>query len=274
MIATTRRMPLHDFLLVACSVAVIVLANWPVSQPRQWFQLRQTDGSLRQYSLAEDDSNLSRLRLSLQEWARAGQQTRLGLAQWRSELSEFYLQRLDSEKDSSFQPIRTVAYDSQVDGHENHARRTRDDDVHDEAAMHQQARRQYWTDLGQRAREEIVEIHEIRRSRKAMEVPPPIVFGQLEPGRKPAHAVFVSALVGISAGFLFFCWSWFVPTLTLERSGTGAFDDTQRPSQAGPNELQLSIPSDWVRVRQPAGVLARWVAMATLAIMAFCSAVI
>ncbi len=76
MIATSRRMPTHDFLLVAFSVAVLVLGTWPESAPRQLVQLRQHDGSLRQYSLAEHDPAIANLQLALEKWAKAGQETR------------------------------------------------------------------------------------------------------------------------------------------------------------------------------------------------------
>ena len=63
MIAAPRRISLQDFLLVTFSVAVLVLASWPETPPRQWVQLRQPDGSLRQYSLAKNDPRIAKLRL-------------------------------------------------------------------------------------------------------------------------------------------------------------------------------------------------------------------
>ncbi len=266
MIATNRRMPAHDFLLVAFSVAVIVLSKWPETQPRQLVQLREPSGSLRQYSLPENDPTLAKLRLALEKWAKAGQETRLAVAEWRAELADFYAERTESAPKPSSNPIRSVAF-----RHES-KRSSEDAQVALEIGEGVRAsQHEYWVNFGQQARTEIAKVQEIRRSRKALEVPPPIVFGPLEAGRKPVRAIMISPAIGVVVAFAFAAWSFLFPTLRLSQPDHNTTVMSTASDLDASGELRLFVPSNWVRIRQPLGVFARWAAMAAIAAYAFVS---
>jgi hypothetical protein len=267
MIATNRRMPARDFLLVVLSVAVIVLSKWPETQPRQWVQLRQPDGMLRQYSLSENDPTLPKLRLSLQRWARAGQETRLAIANWRAELADFYAERTRSASPSAG-PIRPVAFSQNTGQLGTNGAGTASgvaQEAREIASQHD-----YWLSQGRRARAEIEKVEEVRRSRRALEVPPPIVFGRREDGRKPVGSVVIAAASGVVVALAFAAWTLFCPAVLLSRQCEKA-DRARLDSNEDPQELQLRVPSNWIRVRQPVGVLARWGATAVLVLGAVIS---
>ncbi len=267
MIGTNRRMPAHDFLLVAFSVALIVLSTWPETQPRQWVQLRERDGSLRQYSLTESDPRLAQLRLSLEKWAKAGQETRLAVAQWCAELADFYSQRTEPSPAQVASPIRAVGF--RIDARERAEERRAEAA---KAASELRTQHDYWLERSQQARAEIAKVEEIRRSRKALEIPPPIVFGDLEPGRKPAASVMVATVIGLVVALAFSLWSWLSPTLHLRGQSDGDRGTTSAGGEIEKgDELRLMVPAAWVRVRQPAGVIARWGAMGILTIAALAS---
>ena len=270
MIATNRRIPAHDFLLVAFSVAVIVLSNWPETEPRQLVQLRDRDGTLRQYSLAEKDPTLSKLRLALEKWAKAGQETRLAVAQWRAELADFYAEKTVAPPEPTPSPIRPAAFRSESRPMDEGANR---EERNAEVVPESRSQHEYWRAFGQQARVEIEKIQEIRRSRKALEVPQPIVFGALEPGRKPTRAILISPAIGFVVALGFAAWSSLCPTLRLRKHGLSSCVASTEFDGDAASELRLVVPSTWVRIRQPTGVLARWGAMTILSVYAFVSVV-
>lgn len=271
MVTRNRRMPSHDFLLIAISSAVIVLSNWPESKPRQWVQIRDQQGSLQQYSFAEQDPAVSKLRLSLEKWARAGQETRLAVAQWRAELAGLYAEKTNSRLAMAEDPGRRATKIVQAVSFRSAGASPSDSEPSDSKAGELASLReqqQHWLQLGEQAERDIADVIEIRRSRKALEVPPPIVFGPIESGHIPTSAFFVSLGVGSLVGLLFAAWSFCSPSIRLDSKPTGVSIDPTEEFTQSDSELRLVVPASWIRVRQPIGVVTRWAAMGLLAIVA------
>lgn len=289
MIATDRRMPIHDFFLVALSVAVIVVSTWPEAPPRQWVQFRQPDGNLQPFSLPQDDPRLAKLRLRLETWAKAGQETRFAVAQWRAEVAEFYASRTEPPAAPANATFRAVSFRGGVEADPPWAAEEQARNGGVAAAIEQQLRQQQhddWLLAAAAARAEVARIEEIRRSRRALEVPPPIVFGPLQPGGTPARAYLVAPLAGLLVGLGFTLWAFLFPSLRLAPSpsddggqeisgGKANASGREPPHETGlpvPShvepELQLRVPSNWLRVHQPAAVLARMGAAWLLAVVA------
>ena len=323
MMATCRRISIHDFLLVAFSVAVIVLSNWPDAPPRQLVQLRTAGGELRQYSLAENDPQLAQLRLALEKWLKAGQETRLAVAQWRLELAEHYAAKPEADYPThATSPFSPVSYripsphqrlqgDLRLQGDRPVIANGEDNGIGDQnengdiengdrygfpvPAQSTTTHRQYWLELGAEAQREIARVEEVRRSRKALEVTPPILFGSLEAGKKPSEAVAVAGAIGVLIASVFAGWVFACPPLRLTRSGPARLvpgpNSVGPYSVPGPNsdfpdsdfdaelsaatcwgregalevtEIRLEVPTHWVRLRQPWSVMIRRWAVAGL----------
>jgi hypothetical protein len=272
MIATVRCIKASDFLLVACSVAVILLATWPETSPRQWVQIRQPDGSLRQYSMPEHDPRIAQLTLALEKWGKAGQETRLAVAQWRAELADFYISRIADAPSSVAPktPVRPVAFrrppESKEDGGELPELGQPADDP-------QLGRLDYWRDFKQLASDSIADVEEIRRSRRALEIPPPIVFGPIQPGHKPWQAIAFAPLAGLIVASFFALWSHRFPAIQLRSARMNETLPDEDAAESYPEEIRLDVPAAWVRVHQPLSVVARTIAMGTLVLMAIVSLV-
>lgn len=263
MIAPSRRLPVHDFLLVAFAVAVISISQWPESGRRQWVQLRQKDGTLREFSLPENDSRLAKLSLSLEKWARAGQETPLAIARWRAELAEFYAGRTaETSHRSSTSTIRAVSFRSD-------AKPTTPNVT--EAERLRRVEHSFWLNQAEAARRAVDKIEEVRRSRRELEVPPPIVFGRLAPAGKPGHAVLFATLAGLASALAFAAWSYACPALGWSaKSGRSTSPDSVSSSEDS-RQLQLVVPADWIRLRQPLGVRLRQAAVPLLVLAAITS---
>ena len=92
MIAAMRRQAMLDFLLVAFSITVIVVANWPPPAPKQTVILH-AEGGPRQYSLAAKDPRLAKLRHLLENWSVDSLDKTLAKTNWLIEVAEFYAGR-------------------------------------------------------------------------------------------------------------------------------------------------------------------------------------
>ena len=139
-------------------------------------------------------------------------------------------------------------------------------------------------EFGAEAQREIARVEEVRRSRKALEVTPPILFGSLEAGKKPRAAVAVAGAIGVLIASVFAGWVFACPPLRLTRSGPARFvpgpnsvpvpnSDSNsdfdaelsaatcwgREGALEVTEIRLEVPTHWVRLRQPwAVVIRRW----------------
>lgn len=247
MIATDRRISAHDFLLVAVAVSVIVLSAWPPTQAGLPVQVRQADGTIRSFSVTENDPALANLRRALERWARAGQETPLAIAQWQAELADFYVAKSVASDSPSPSPIRPVSF------------------------RNGNAQPTYWETKGQQARAEIKRIQEIRRSRTSREVTPPVEIGQLQAGRKPGGAILAATVLGLLTAIGFAGWTFLCPTLRLYQMGDLQAEAWKNEAESGPAEMQLVVPSDWVRLRQPTSVMIRRAAMGFLTLLAVAS---
>ena len=70
MIATTHRMAIQDFLLIAIAVIVIALSVLPKGDARQTLVIRDPSGILQTYSLRANDPRLASLERKLTTWSR------------------------------------------------------------------------------------------------------------------------------------------------------------------------------------------------------------
>jgi hypothetical protein len=142
------------------------------------------------------------------------------------------------------------------------------------ASDDRQAHLDFWRNLGEQARSSIAEVEEIRRSRKSLETPPPIVFGRLQHGTKPWPAIVVALLTGLFVAGLFAFWTHCSPAIRLHSSPLAGGDSMPSAvTEADEEEIRLLVPSAWVRVRQPIGVLTRSLAITALVIWACVSLV-
>ncbi len=94
MIASTRRMALHDFMLIAFSVVVIALSIAPKGDQRQTVEVRDGSGDLQRYSLAVEDPRLVKLQSDLAQWVSGVPEASLTLAKWHAELADFYVGKI------------------------------------------------------------------------------------------------------------------------------------------------------------------------------------
>lgn len=282
MIATIRCIKASDFLLVFGSVAVLVLGYWPPAPPRQRVQVSQADGTVRQFSIPENDPAIAKLKLALEKWGKAGQETRLAVAQWRAELADFYVARTESAarpptasanlaaSSSASGPMRQASFRNPAGASANAAEIPSVVPASDDRQPHLE----FWRNLGHRARDSIAEVEEIRRSRKSLETPPPIVFGPLQRGTKPWPALVAALLAGLFVAWLFAFWNHCSPAIRLHSSRVGGGDPMPSAvTEAYGEEIRLVVPSAWVRVRQPISVLARSFAITALVIWACLSLV-
>ncbi len=264
MIAPSRRLPVHDFLLVAFAVAVISISQWPDSGRRQWVQLRQPDGTLRQFSLSENDPKLAKLRLSLEKWAKAGQETRLALARWRAELAEFYAGRTaKTDETDRASTTRTVSFRTMPNAPD-----------FKEAERERRAEHAFWLEQADAARQAVAKMEEVRRSRRALEVPPPIVFGQLAPAAKPGHAVLLATLIGLTAALAFAGWAHLCPVLRWKSKTDACTSSDPDLTFDGTRQLRFVVPSAWIRLRQPTAVRLRQAAIPVLVMAAITAMVV
>ena len=255
MIATTRRMAIHDFLLVAMATLVIVLSNWPNSQKRQSVDLRNSDGTSQRYSLAVDDPRLAKLQRDLDSWNRGGTNTAIALTKWRVELAEFYVDRFQSPPSTSVTQVSFV---------ESGGNAASTDGPQISARKHWQS---YWANVGKQARESLAIQNAKLRDHRAL-VGPPIVLGKVIESRSK-NAFLISCICGLLMATVFGFWTYISPSLGLHRTENVDEAEGNREQLTGSREralteLQLRIPSEWVRIHQPISVVLRRVLYAGL----------
>ena len=109
MIANSRQMAVHDFLLVLLSAAVLTLLLWPPSPAIRQVNIRRNDGSVQSYQLATNDPKLAKLELDLQRWSKPKPNSRLAINKWKAELGGLYaertLPRVEQQEEKRILPV-------------------------------------------------------------------------------------------------------------------------------------------------------------------------
>lgn len=263
MIATTRRMAIQDFLLIAFSVVVIVLSLWPQGDARQTLVFRHLSGALQQYSFEADDPRLDKLRHELANRSRHVPDASLTRETWRAEVADFYASRTDRSGQSPDQVVR-VSFSDVPPSETVIAELQQLSDQH-----------QYWINVRDRARKAIAAAQSRLKQQKMLVGPPPIEFGKLTDGGLPANAFVMASLIGLCVAAGFAWWSYLWPAIRLRVDSSAPQLQTPKPEDAEkPHELRLVIPAKWVRVHQPAPVLIRRVAYTTVVVGAVACAFI
>ena len=262
MIATTRRMAIQDFLLIAFSVVVIVLSLWPQGDARQTLVFRHHSGALQQYSFEADDPRLEKLRHELANRSRRVPDASLTRETWRAEVADFYASSTDRSGKSPDQVVR-VSFSDVPPSQAVVAELKQLSDQH-----------QYWINVRNRARKAIAAA-ESRLKQQQMQVgPPPIEFGKVSHGGHPPNAFALASLIALSVAAGFAWWSYLWPAIRLRADSLAPQLQTPKPEDAGKlHELRLVIPAKWVRIHQPAPVLIRRIAYTTVVVGAVACAV-
>lgn len=253
MIAAKRRIAVQDLLLVAFSVVVIVLSVSVTGEKQRTVSIRDASGHLQRYSLAANDPRLAKLESELAQWSKGLPETAVTLAKWHVELADFYIGRTQSKTDSS-----TVVQAS-------FANRSPEAETKEASVL--RAEHAYWTSVREQANQVIAAAERKCLQRNIGSAP--IVLGDVTFSSPTAAAFGLAGLAGLATAALFAGWMYFCPAISLVED---ASDDmkTALPAQAErPGELRLSIPRQWIRVHQPASVVARRVAYLVLVVGAF-----
>ena len=266
MIAKSRQMATHDFLLILSAAVVLTITAWPSPGERQNVGIRQPDGTMKSYSLAPEDPRLAKLRHELSEWNSPPHSSKLAVARWHAELAAMYVERTlprPSTEDASM--VMPVSFESD-------AVRQRQELA---AAEARQRQNQYWRDYADKARTRI-EAEEARQVRlQSLKASPPIVMGELSPAPHAPTTFLLAGLIGVATSIAFAFWNFAAPSIRLTQPlGAGTNTEAGEPNLKHSNsssELQLSIPSRWVKVRQPWPVKLRQSAYALLILAAFVS---
>lgn len=266
MIAKSRQMATHDFLLILSAAVVLVITAWPSPGERQLVGIRQSDGTVKSYSLAPEDPRLAKLKHELSEWNTPPQSSELAVARWHAELAEMYVERTlprPSAEDTSM--VMPVSFESD-------AVRQREELA---AAEARQRQNQYWQDYARKAHVRIEAVEARQLQLQSLKASPPIVMGELSPAPHPAATFLFAGLIGVATSIAFAIWNFAAPSIRLTQPlppGTNSEAGGTKLSDANScNELQLSIPSRWVKVRQPWSVKLRQSAYAVLILAAFVS---
>ncbi len=254
MIAATRRMAMHDFLLVAFSVVVIVLSVASQGDKRQTVEVRDASGNLQRYSLAADDPRLAKLDSELANWAKGLPDASLTLAKWHAELADFYVRKTLTKPDDP--TVVQVSFADQASPAAN------------AEANAMSAQHGYWVRVRDQARQAIDTAEEQLRQRKSSK--PPIVLGEVLCSGPSLAAFGFAGVTGFGVAIAFACWIHVWPAISLRQDRQSQQRETVSSNHNGRlQELRLSIPPQWVRVHQPAAVVIRRVVYIALVIGAF-----
>ena len=248
MIAKTRQLATHDFILIVITAAVVVVSFLPLSAPRREVRLRDSAGKMRTYSLHIDDPMLDRLsRAESRRATKRSGSAALAVAQWQAEVAGFYAEQ------SKPAVIQQVSFTQQED---------RQSDL---TAL--QMQHEAWLQVRDEAEAKIEQWVAGFERLQILETPSPIELGGVIPAQRPLSAYAIGALGGLIVAAIFALWSFLAPTVHLPKT----ISSDQKSVPVDPDrafEIAFSIPRDWIRVRQSPSVWLRRAAELTLVIAA------
>ena len=268
MIAKSRQMAAHDFLLVSLSAAVLALLLWPPAPAVREVEVRRNDGSLQTYQLTADDPKLANLIRKLQRWSDPKHNSRTAIHKWNAELGSLYAERAMPVVTKELKRILPVSY------YPDHAKKR-------EAATQQAAQlkeqQAYWLEF-QRQAEQAVQTEQQRQADlHALHANPPISISVPQPGPHSPIALVSAALIGLCVAMLFGVWNFLTPSIQLANQAsvsnesrpssengtlsnpTGEWhtDDLQTRTAANSRQFQVTVPARWLKVHQPLSVWIR-----------------
>jgi hypothetical protein len=270
MIAKSRRMAAHDFLLVLLSAAVLALLLWPPGPAVRVVEVRRNDGSLQTYQLTADDPKLANLTQKLQRWSNPKSNSRTAINKWNAELGSLYAERTTPEVAEVIKRILPVSY------YPDHAKK-REAAAQQAAQLKQQ--QAYWLEFQQQAEQAVLSEQERQEKLLALHTHPPISIGDPQPGPYPPKAILSSSLIGLCAAMLFGAWNFLAPSIQLVKQASVSnesrlFPENDTPSNHAdgplPNaaadslQFQVTLPAKWLKVHQPFGVWVRQTAYLVL----------
>ena len=270
MIAKSRQMAAHDFLLVLLSAAVLALLLWPPGPAFRKVEVRRKDGSLQTYQLAVGDPKLANLTRKLERWSNPRPSSRTAINRWNSELGSLYAERTTPDVAQEVKRILPVSY------YPDHAKK-REAAAQQAALLKQQ--KTYWLNFHTEAEQAIQAEQKRQEQLLELHAHPPISVGELQPGPYPPKAILYCSLIGLCAAVLFSTWNFLAPSIQLVKQTSVSTEDRQpgdnhlRSLHAdasilrdATNSLQfeVTIPATWLKVRQPMSVWIRQTAYLTL----------
>ena len=270
MIAKSRQMAAHDFLLVLLSAAVLGLLLWPPPPTVREIEVRRNDGSLQTYQLTTDDPKLVNLTQKLQRWSNPKSNSRTAINKWKAELGSLYAQRTTPEVTEKQKRILSVSY------YPDHAKKR---EIAAQQAAQLKKQRAYWLNFQRQAEQAVQTENQRQEDLLALHVRPPISISDPQPGPYPPKAIVSSSLIGLCAAMLFGAWNFLAPSIQLVKqasvsNGAGQSSaNAHRSNHAGgppPSvaansmQFQVTLPAKWLKVRQPLSVWIRQTAYLVL----------
>ncbi len=270
MIAKSRQMAAHDFLLVFLSAAVLALLLWPPGPAVREVEVRRNDGSLQKYQLEAGDPMLASLSQKLQRWSNPQPNSRTAINRWNAELGSLYAERTTPRAVEEIKRILPVSYYPDL-------AKKRAASANHAALLQQQ--QTYWLDFQRRA-EQAIQVEQQRQERLfELHKHPPISISELQPGPYPRKAILCSSLIGLCVAVLFGAWNFLAPSIQLVTQ-TPASTKNQLADESHPHsphadasvatdatdstEFRVTLPATWLKVRQPIAVWLRQTAYLTL----------
>lgn len=246
MIATNRRMAIHDFLLVAFAVIAISLAIFPEQAARQTLLVRDSAGNVQEYSLKADDPRLADIERKIENWPRRIRSPKLALQKWYAETAEYYAARTEPPE-NDHQPFVAASF-SMDDSKTSYGGEL----------DHRDQEHQHWLRVAADAREVITKAEiEIQR-RQHMAGPPPITLGHIDSGGHSPQILILAGIFGVCIATGFARWTYVSPTRKLKSLEIDDPNSSEGDNRDGDDEpLQLAIPPSWVRLHQPTSVVIR-----------------
>jgi hypothetical protein len=254
MIATTPRMAIHDFLLIAIAVILISLSMLPKGEARQTLVIRDPSGNLQTYSLNASDPRLASLRRKLTTWSRPAPNPRLSIQKWCAEVADYYAKQTEPQA-NRVENVVPVSFKlkSPVPTNASEAK-----------ALN--AQHAHWLHLAAEARNAIAKSEsEIDRLKK-LAGSPPVQLGEVASGKHSSRMLVLAGVYGLCVACGFALWTHVCPSIRLQSTAMSprqaAAPDDKRPIGG----LQLEIPPKWVRLHQPTQVVIRQTAFAVVMI--------
>ncbi len=270
MIAKSRQMAAHDFLLVLLSAAVLALLLWPPGPTVREVEVRRNDGSLQTYQLTADDPKLANLTQKLQRWSNPKTNSRTAINKWNAELGSLYAQRTTPEVTEELKRILPVSY------YPDHAKKR---EVAAQQAAQLKQQQAYWLDFQRQAEQALQTEQQRQEDLLALHARPPISIGDPQPGPYPPKAILSSSLIGLCAAMLFSAWNFLAPSIQLVKQASVSNVTGQSPANAPRSnqanapqtnaaanslQFQVTLPAKWLKVHQPLSVWIRQTAYIVL----------
>jgi hypothetical protein len=248
MIAKSRQLATHDFILITITAAVVIVSFLPLSAPRREVRLRDSGGEMRTYSLAINSPMLARLEReqSRRTRKRAGSAA-LAVAKWQAEVAGFYAEQAKPAV------IQQVSFDAM--------------EADDSKRPSLQSQHETWLKVRNEAEAKIEQWTTGFERLQILETPSPIELGGVIPAHRPLGSYATGMIGGLTVAAIFALWSFLSPTVHIPKS----ISDDQQSIPVDPDreiEFAFSVPRDWIRVRQSPSVWLRRLAELTLVIAA------